>query len=153
MGVLAGNGWLAILYGTLGLSMGIAGIASVWAGAPLRAALPGWFLVGIASRSILEGSLFAWFVSIPIAAVLVAALILELLRHRSVASTVWASVGGGLAIYSLVALVYIAPNLPAICLPFPDPGRSAVLISYPYGDPPWDVPERNYQDYCFRTYR
>lgn len=153
IGVLAWNGWLAIIYGSLGLTMGVAGIVGVWTRPPLRSALFGWFLVGIASRALVEGGLYLWFVSLPIAVVVLSGLAFELFRRPSVAGTVWASVGGGLALYSIFALAYVAPNLPAICLPFPDPGKSAVLVSYPIGNPPWDFPERKYQAYCFRASR
>lgn len=60
IGVLAWNGWLAIIYGTLGLTMGVAGIVGVWTRPPLRSALFGWFRVGIAGRAIVEGGLYLW---------------------------------------------------------------------------------------------
>lgn len=153
VGVLAWNGWLAIAYGSLGLTMGVAGIAAVWTRPPFRSALFGWFLVGIAGRAILEGGIYLWFISVPVAVVLLAALAFELVRRPSATATKWALAGAGLALYSLFALAYVAPNLPPICIPFPDPGKSAVLVSYPPGNPPWDLAERKYQDYCFRTSR
>ncbi len=153
IGVLAWNGWLAIAYGILGLTMGVAGAAGVWTPQPLRSALFGWSFVGIASRAILEGGVHFWLVSIPVAAVLLSALAFELVRRPSVSGSWWAFAGAGLALYSLFALAYLAPNLPPICLPFPDPGRSAVLVAYPPGNPPWDSAERKYQDYCFRASR
>src|SRR5712691_13211298 len=65
LGVLGWNGWLAILYGALGVSMGAAGIVGALTSGPRRATLLGWFLVGIAARAILEGDLYLWFVSFP----------------------------------------------------------------------------------------
>ena len=64
--------------------MGCAGIVGALTSGPLRATLLGWFLVGIAIRAILEGDLYLWFISFPVAAALIVGLIVELVRARSI---------------------------------------------------------------------
>lgn len=148
LGVHAGEGWLAILYGGLGVSMGVAGIAGVWmTGAP-RGALFGWFLVGLASRAIVEGSVNLLLVSLPIAAALLSALTFELLHRPSIAGTVGAAAGGCLAVLALAVLAIVAPSLPVICAPFPAPGKAESFILYPGNTPPFDVAERSYDSRC-----
>src|SRR5260221_533422 len=66
VGVQAFNGWLAILYGALGVTMGLGAILSGFVSSPRRALLIGWSLVGLASRAVLEGNLYLWIVSLPI---------------------------------------------------------------------------------------
>lgn len=148
LGVHSDEGWLAILYGGLGVSMGIAGMAGIWMSGALRGAFLGWFLVGIASRALVDGDLYLIFISAPTAGALLAALAFELLHRRSVAGTVGAAVGGGVAILSLVALVIVAPSLPVICQPFPAPGTSSWSIAYPGNTPPFDAAERKYNSGC-----
>src|SRR5438270_13540743 len=53
-GVQVGNGWLAILYGLLGCTMGLAGVVAALVARPLRSGLLGWFLVGIAARAVID---------------------------------------------------------------------------------------------------
>src|SRR5258707_11329329 len=55
VGVQAFNGWLAILYGALGVTMGLAAILSGFVSGPRRALFVGWSLVGLASRAGLQG--------------------------------------------------------------------------------------------------
>ena len=148
LGIHAGEGWLAILYGGLGVSMGIAGIAGIWrTGAP-RGALFGWFLVGIASRAVVEGDAYLAFISIPIALALLAALAAELLRQPSAPRTLGAAAGGGLAVIALVVLAVAAPSLPVICAPHPSPGTSTWVFLYPGNSPPFDDAEQNYDMRC-----
>ena len=128
--------------------MGAAGIVGALTGGSLRATLLGWFLVGIAARAILEGDLYLWFVSFPLAAVLVAGLIVELVRARSGSSVAFGVAGGAAAIVALAILAAVAPQLPAIC-----PTRSAqagtiVLIAYPPRGFPWDAAELKYAEQC-----
>jgi hypothetical protein len=146
LGVHADDGWLAILYGGLGVSMGGAGIAGVWLKGAARGALLGWFLVGIASRAVVEGDAYLWFISFPIAAALLCSLAFELLYHRSSAKTLAAAAGGSLAILSLVGLAIIAPSLPVICAP--KTGTSETLFNYPGDSPPFDVAESAYTLHC-----
>jgi hypothetical protein len=148
LGVHSGEGWLAILYGSLGMSMGAAGMAGVWMSGAPRGALLGWFLVGIASRALVEGDLYLVFISAPIAVALLATLAFELLHRPSVSGTLGAAAGGGLAVLSLIALAIAAPSLPVICQPFPAPGTSSWSIAYPGNTPPFDVAEQNYADRC-----
>jgi hypothetical protein len=149
VGVHASEGWLAILYGGLGVSMGIAGIAGVGMTGALRGALLGWFLAGIASRAILEGDLYFVFISVPIAIGLLSALTFELIRGPSVARSLSAVAGGGLAVLALIVLAIVAPSLPVICQSFLGPGRSVTIFLYPGNIPPFDAVERNYIDRCF----
>jgi hypothetical protein len=149
LGVAGWNGWLAISYGALGVSMGIAGIVAPRLTEPLRSALFGWFLLGLASRAVLEGDLYFWFISFPIAGVLVLMLALELAHERSIPSALWALGGGTLAVVSLVALAFVAPYMPAICPWSPTVGRTTmVLISYPGSTFPWDAAELTYAEQC-----
>lgn len=141
LGFQAFNGWLAILYGSLGASMGVAGIAAVITKHPLREALLGWFLIGITSRAILESLYFiwiGWFVSFVIAIVLLGGLIYELRRHPSAAGTLCAMGGGAAAILSLVVLAFVAPHLPALCPAPRGESASVLLISYPPSAFLWD---------------
>jgi uncharacterized membrane protein len=144
LGIQAFNGWLAILYGLLGASMGVAGIAAVLTKHPLRDALLGWFLIGITSRAILESLYFiwiGWFISFVIVVVLLAGLVYELSRHPSAAGTLYALGGGAAAILSLVVLVYVSPYLPALCPAALAEGKSVILIPYPPSAFPWDEAE------------
>jgi hypothetical protein len=153
LGVRSGEGWLAIVYGALGVSMGAAGIAAAWMTGVRRGLLLGWFLVGVASRAIVEGDLYLIFISVPIALLLLAALTIALLRRPSRASTLGAAVGGGLSIVVLVALAISAPSFPVICAPAPPQGTSELLISYPFSTPPFDAAERNYILRCLEGAR
>lgn len=156
VGVLAWNGWLAIAYGSLGLTMGVAGIAAVWTRPPLRSALFGWFLVGIAGRAILEGGIYLWLISIPVAVALLAALAFELVRRPSATATKWALAGVGrrrpcglLAVCARLRGAKPVPDLHTVS----GPGKVSSSRLVPTCNPPWDVAERKYQDYCFRTTR
>jgi hypothetical protein len=148
LGIQSFNGWLAVIYGSLGASMGNAGIIGVWVKQPLRGALLGWFLVGIGSRAIMEGTVYLFFISVPIAAVLLAALIYEMQRRPSVAGTLSALGGGALAILSLVVLAYVAPHLPALCPYMPAEGTSRASFSYPGGSFPWEGVQSQYFEQC-----
>src|SRR5258708_19957539 len=70
VGVQAFNGLLAILYGALGATMGLAAILSCFVSGPRRALLVGWSLVGLASRAVLEGNVYLWIVTLPIPPIL-----------------------------------------------------------------------------------
>jgi hypothetical protein len=72
LGAHAGEGWLAILYGCLGISVGAAGIAAVSLNGTSRGVLFGWFFVGLASRAIVEG-IYISGIGLPIAAAFLAA--------------------------------------------------------------------------------
>jgi hypothetical protein len=143
IGFHAGEGWLAILYGALGASMGLAGIAGVFMTGALRRALLGWFFVGIASRAIVEGDAYLIFISAPVALVLLAGLAIELLRRPSVVGFVSAAAGGVLAILSLVVLAAVAPALPPICQHL-----VGGYLLYPGNTPPFDVAELKYLLTC-----
>ena len=144
LGVQAGNGWLAILYGLLGCSMGLAGIAGTFVARPLRSALFGWFLLGIALRTVLDGGVYLLWITFPIPVVLLGVLLYELTRRPSRSDTTAALGGGALALATLVLLALAAPSLPVIC---PPPG-SGLLISYPPADFPWEQAEHHYTDVC-----
>ena len=146
-GVQAGEGWLAIIYGALGVSMGVAGIAGVWMTGALRGALFGWFLVGLASRAILEGDAYLSFISFPIAIALLAALAYELLNRRLAAKAIAAAAGGCLALLSLPALAIVAPSMPAICSPAAAFGRDESLVRYPSATL-FDAAEETYTERC-----
>jgi len=123
-------GLLAILYGLLGMSMGVAGIVAAWVEQPLRGALLGWFLVGIASRAIAETDVYSMYVSVPIAVLLLGAFVFEMARRPSAAGTRSALGGGALAILSLVALAFVSPYLPVICPTF-GTEKYGFAIAYP----------------------
>jgi hypothetical protein len=147
LGLRAGEGWLAILYGALGVSMGVAGIVGVRKTGAVGRALLGWFFIGIASRAIVEGDAYLFFISAPVALVLLAGLAIELLRKPSVAGFVSAAAGGGLAILSLVALAVVAPALPPICQPLSQNTFGFVFL-YPGNTPPFDAAESKYDQFC-----
>ena len=130
-GVQAGEGWLAIIYGALGISMGLAGAISTFVDRPLRSAFLGWFLVGIASRSVVGVDILFLVVGVPLAVVLLASLGMELFIHASVANTLWAFAGAVSSLVAFALLAVAAPHLPAICQPPPPAGRSTILVSYP----------------------
>ena len=56
LGVQASNGWLAICYGALGASMGLAAIVCCFVSGPTRAVFVGWCLTGLAARAVLEAT-------------------------------------------------------------------------------------------------
>lgn len=148
LGVHAGEGWLAIIYGALGVSMGAAGIAGVWmTGAP-RGTLLGWFLVGVASRAIVEGDAYLAAISFPIAVVLLSALASELLYRRSAATALGAAAGGCLALVALPALAIVAPSMPAICSSAAAFGREqSMVFRYP-ATTLFDAAEESYTERC-----
>lgn len=148
LGLHAGKGWLAIIYGALGVSMGVAGMAGVWINGALRGALLGWFLVGVASRAILEGDAYLAFISFPIAVLLLSALAFELLYRRSAAKALGAVAGGCLAILALPALAITAPSMPAICSSAAMFGRSqSTALRYP-ATTLFDAAEESYTERC-----
>jgi hypothetical protein len=148
LGVQAFNGWLAILYGALGASMGLAAIVCGFVTGPKRAMFLGWCLVGLATRAVLEGDLYLWFVSLPIAAILLTALALNLQR-LPLWSDRMATLGAGIgSILALALLAAVAPSLPAICPSRQPAGKSVSLISYPPGVFPWDATEEKYIAAC-----
>jgi hypothetical protein len=134
LGVQAGEGWLAIIYGTLGISMGLAGVVSVFVDRPLRSALLGWFLVGIATRAVVGVDIFFLIVGVPVAAVLLAALAVELSIRATAANTVWCIAGAASSVVAFALLAVAAPHLPVICPPSPAAGKSVALIAYPSDD-------------------
>jgi hypothetical protein len=139
LGVQAGDGWLAIIYGTLGISMGLAGVVSAFVDRPLRSALLGWFLVGIATRAVVGVDLFFLIVGVPVAAVLLAALVVELSTRASAANTLWSIAGAASSVIAFALLAVAAPHLPVICPPLPAAGKSVISISYPPDNIfPWD---------------
>ena len=88
LGVQAVYGWLAILYGTVGISMGLAGVVSAFVDRPLRSVLLGWFLFGIATRAVVGADVYSLVVAVLIAAALLAALVVDLSVRGSVANMV-----------------------------------------------------------------
>jgi hypothetical protein len=140
LGVQAGDGWLAILYGTLGISMGLAGAVSAFVDRPLRSALLGWFLVGIATRAVVGVDLFFLIVGVPVAVVLLAALAVELSIRASAANILWSFAGAASSVIAFALLAVAAPHLPVICPSPPPPGKSVILVSYPQDNIfPWEV--------------
>ena len=140
-GVYADNGWLSIMYGVLGVSMGLAGIAAMFTKEPLSSVLLGWFLIGITSRSVLDGLYFLWF--IPFTATLLVVLVATLAYKPSTAKTRSMLAGGLLAILSSAVLVVAAPHLPVIC---PSP-PAHFAISYPSSSV-WEDAESRYRLHC-----
>src|SRR2546422_5962792 len=138
VGVQAFNGWLAILYGALGATMGLAAILSCFISGPRRSLFVGWSLVGLAARAILEGNLYLWIVSLPIAAILLTALVVSLVRMPTWPERMSLLAAGIASIFALALLALAAPALPAICPPPPPAGKSVLLISYPPGVFPWE---------------
>ena len=131
LGVQAGDGWLAIIYGTLGISMGLAGVVGAFVGRPLRSALLGWFLVGIATRAVVVGDLVFLIVGVPVAVVLLAALVVELSIRGSAANTLWCFASAASSVVAFALLAVAAPHLPVICPSLPAAGKSVLRISYP----------------------
>lgn len=131
LGLQAGEGWLAILYGALGITMGVAGAASAFVKSPLRSGLLGWFLFGIATRAVVGADVFDLFIAVPIALALLAALLIDLSIRPSVTKTVWGLAGALLSAIAFLLLAIAAPNLPVICPSLPAEGQSSFLIEYP----------------------
>ncbi len=148
LGVQAGNGWLAILCGALSLSMGSTAIVGIFVQRPLRSPLLGWSLIGIATMTVIDGDLYLIVVSVPIASLLVAAFVLEVVNGRSAGDAARALGSAACAILAIVVLAVLAPQLPAICPPAPRSGQSVATLSYPPNVPPWDTAERQYMDAC-----
>jgi hypothetical protein len=148
LGVEAFNGWLAILYGGLGATMGLAAILSCFVSGPRRALFVGWSLVGLASRAVLEGDLYLWIVSLPIAGILLSVLVVSLVRLPTWSERMSLLAAGIASILVLTLLALAAPALPTICPPLPPPGKSVLLISYPPGVFPWETAERKYMEAC-----
>jgi hypothetical protein len=149
LGVQAGEGWLAILYGALGISMGLAGVVSAFVDRPLRSALLGWFLVGIATRAVVVGDVFFLIVGVPIAGLLLAALALDLSVRPSATNTLWCLAGAASSVIAFVVLAVAAPHLPVICPTPPAAGRSVFLISYPSDNSfPFDGIGNQYFERC-----
>jgi len=148
LGVQASNGWLAILYGALGASLGLAAILCGVISGPGRAVFVGWCLVGLAARAVLEGDLYLWFVSLPVAAVLLTALIVSLSRLSSWSARLQTLAAGVASILALTLLAVVAPALPTICPPRQPPGKSVSFISYPPDVFPWESVELNYIAAC-----
>lgn len=131
LGLQAGDGWLAIIYGALGISMGLAGLVSAFAKRPLRSGLLGWFLFGIATRAVVGADVFDLYIAVPIALALLAALVIELSIRPSVANTAWCVAGASLSVVAFVLLAVAAPHLPVICPSPPAEGQSRISIVYP----------------------
>jgi len=148
LGVLGFNGWLAILYGALGASMGLAAILCTFVSGPRRAVFVGWSLVGLASRAVLEGDAYLWFVSFPIAGILLTALLVSLSRLPTWSERTSLLAAGIASILALTLLAVVAPALPTICPPRQPPGKSFSFIFYPPNDFPWDTAERKYVEAC-----
>jgi hypothetical protein len=148
LGVEGGNGWLAILYGGLGVSTGLAGVVGVLSSRPLRSLLMGWFLVGMTARTVLDGGLYLGLVGVPVMILLVAALVVEVSKGRSVVNAMWTAGGGAAAVIALVLLAVVAPDLPAVCPARPALGQSVVLVSYPFYGWPWDAAEQKFIEAC-----
>lgn len=149
LGFQAGDGWLAILYGALGISMGLAGVVSAFVDRPVRSALLGWFLAGIATRAVIEGDGFFLIVGVPVAGALLAALAVELSVRPSAANTFWALAGSAASVIAFVVLAVAAPHLPVICPTPPATGRSVFLISYPSDNSfPFDGIANQYFERC-----
>jgi predicted neutral ceramidase superfamily lipid hydrolase len=148
VGVQAFNGWLAILYGALGVSMGLAAILCGLVSGPWRAVLVGWCLVGLSGRAVLEGDLYLSFVSLPIAAILLTAFIVNLSRFPTSSERMSTLVSGIASILALTLLAVVAPALPTICPPRLPPGKSVSFISYPPDVFPWETAEQKYIAAC-----
>jgi hypothetical protein len=149
LGVQAGDGWLAILYGALGVSMGLAGVVSAFVGRPFRSALLGWFLVGIATRAVVVGDLFFLIIGVPVAVVLLAALAVELSVRASATNTLWCLAGAASSVIAFAALAVAAPHLPVICASPPAAGTSISTISYPSDNSfPYDGIANQYFERC-----
>ena len=148
VGVQAFNGWLAILYGALGVTMGLAAILSCFVSGPRRALFVGWSLVGLASRAVLEGDLYLWIVSLPVAAILLTALMVSLVRMPTWSERMSLLAAGIASILALTLLAVAAPALPTFCPSQAPPGKSVLLISYPPGVFPWETAERKYVEAC-----
>ena len=141
VGVEAFNGWLAIIYGALGASMGLAAILCGLVSGPRRAVLVGWCLVGLAARAVLEGDAYLWFVSLPIALILLTALVVSLSRSSTWSERTSTLAAGMASLLALALLAVVAPALPTICPPRQPPGKSVLSISYPPDVFPWQSVE------------
>ena len=139
-GARSGNGWLAILYGTLGVTMGVSLILSPFLGRPLRDTLLGWALVGLALRGFVDGTIYLWWITIPIAIIFLVVLFLAV--RGPLQQTAWAAAGAAASVTAFGLLALVAPNLPAIC-PGNGPG-----IFYPSNIFPWEAAEQRYMNEC-----
>jgi len=149
LGVQVYGGWLSIIYGALGISMGLAGMVGAFVARPLRSLLLGWFLVGIATRAVVGADIFSLFVGVPIAVVLLGALAVELSVRASAANTLWAIAGAACSAIAFALLVVAAPHLPVICPSLPPPGTSVIGVAYPPTNIfPWNDVEVLYFERC-----
>lgn len=144
VGVQGWGGWLAILYGLLGIVTGLAGVAGTFVDRPARSALFGWFLVGVAFRSIIDGSVYLIIFTAPFALVLLAALVLELAYRGNYANVAAGLGAGAAAIVALFVLSAVAPSFPAIC----PPTHPGIQFSYPGNVGFWDGAQSKYDDVC-----
>ena len=147
LAIRAYGGWLAILYGSVGVSMGISGVLAPWAKEPNRSVLLGYFLFGIASRAVVEGAVFLWL-DIPFVLAPLTALAVAMLRRPTFGRTLWAAAGAGLSILSLVALALATPIVPPLCPQPTATGTSEWGLAYPRGLPAWDLAEQRYFQRC-----
>jgi len=144
VGVQAWGGWLSITYGLLGIATGLAGVAATFVDRPLRSALFGWLLVGVAFRSIIDGSIYLVVFTAPLALVLLAALVVELTSHMQLANVAAALLAGAAAIVAIFLLRAVAPYFPPIC-PLTHAG---VYFGYPGNVGFWDEAQSKFDDAC-----
>lgn len=111
-GYNTGGGWVAIIFGALLASMGLAAVVA----AAMRADLPagllvGWAMVGLAGGLYIQAGVYSLvFLWIPLGLLAV-----ELVVRRSSAHGLAAAGGGLAAAVALAGFVAIAPALPLIC--------------------------------------
>lgn len=148
VGVQSWGGWLSISYGLLGIAMGLGGIAATFVERPLRNALFGWFLVGVAFRTILDGSVYLIFVTGPIALLLLVALAIELIHDRNRASVAASLAAGAGAIVAIFVLRAVAPNFPPICPSTHPPTIAGFVILYPGNVGFWDEAQSKFTFAC-----
>jgi hypothetical protein len=144
IGVQGWGGWLSITYGLLGIATGLAGVAATFVDRPFRSALFGWLFVGVAFRSIIDGSIYLVFFTAPFALLLLAALVVELTSNGNLANVAAALIAGAAAIVAMFLLRAVAPYFPPIC----PPTHAGVLFSYPGNVGFWDEAQSKFDDVC-----
>lgn len=146
VGLQGWGGWLSIVYGLLGIATGLSGVAATFVDRPLRSALFGWFLVGVAFRAIIDGSAYLIEFTVPIAALLLAALVVELNSHSNRTNVTAGLAAGAAAIVTIFVLRAVAPYFPAICLP--EHPYGGFVIGYPGNVGFWDEAQSKFAFAC-----
>ena len=146
VGIQGWGGWLSIVYGLLGIATGLAGVAATLVDRPLRSALFGWFLVGVAFRAVIDGSVYLIEFTAPIALILLVALFVELISHQNHVNIAAGLTAGAAAIVTIFVLRAVAPYFPAICVP--QHPYLGFVVQYPGNVGFWDEAQSKFEFAC-----